>query len=397
VSPDLSVPELISHKIERDNMEDPFYVIDLAHVESQLKKWRSLLPRVFPYYAIKCNPDPMIVEFLASLGANFDCASITEIDQVLSYGVDPSHIIFANPCKAPKQIRLAHERGVNLATFDNSDELLKIKQYNPECKVVLRIVTDDSSSRCRFSTKFGASSKNVPTLLLLAQSLGLDVVGVSFHVGSGCASAKSFSDAVISAKKVFDIAESFGISMTLLDLGGGFPGVDREDGVLFTDIAAELRQALDTYFPESSGVHIIAEPGRYFVAGAHALAVSVYARRNNMADRNQDEENLSEPEFLYYVTDGVYGSFNCLIFDHAQPKPEFLNKPADDNLYTSTIFGPTCDSIDCIAKNIMLPKLEVGDWIYFDHMGAYTISASTEFNGFKRPFLWYIYSSASKS
>jgi len=395
--PSITIPELISQRIERDHVEEPFYVVNLAHIEQQLKKWHSQLPRVQPYYAVKCNPDPMIVELLASLGANFDCASVTEIDQVLSYSVDPSRIIFANPCKAPKQIRIAHERGVNLTTFDNSDELLKIKQHNPEAKVVLRIVTDDSHSVCRFSSKFGAQLKHVPSLLLLAQSLGLDVVGVSFHVGSGCMCAKSFSDAIINAKKVFDIAESYGISMTLLDLGGGFPGVDRSNGgVVFSDIAAEIHRCLDEQFPESTGVKVIAEPGRYFVAGSHTLAVQVYARRNNVQEENFDKSK--EPEFLYYVTDGVYGSFNCIIYDHAEVDPILLNPHGDnEQKHTCTIFGPTCDSMDCIAKNIDLPQLEVGDWLFFKDMGAYTTSASTEFNGFKRPFLWYIYSGSCKS
>jgi len=275
---------------------------------------------------------------------------------------------------------------VEMMTFDNADELRKIADCFPESKLVLRIITDDSHSICKFSSKFGAPLSECPRLLRLAKALGLDIIGVSFHVGSGCRDPRAFAAAVRSAYTVFEDGRSLGMNMTLLDLGGGFPGVDDEE-LSFADIATQLRPVLDELFPEDSGVKIIAEPGRYMVAESHTLAVNVFSRRVTTVECGDGEE--AEKTFLYYINDGVYQSFNCILFDHYEPTPLVL-APKNTKMHRSTLFGPTCDSMDCIGKNIMLPELEVGDWLYFRNMGAYTAAAASTFNGFKAPTIYYI-------
>jgi len=104
---------------------------------------------------------------------------------VLGLGVAPSRIIYAQPCKTKSYLRHARKVGVTLMTFDNSDELRKIKDCYPEAELVLRILTDDSTSLCRLSAKYGASLHDAKDLLRLAKDLELNIVGVSFHVGSG--------------------------------------------------------------------------------------------------------------------------------------------------------------------------------------------------------------------
>lgn len=89
--------------------------------------WRAALPRVVPFYAIKCNPEPGMVRLLAALGAGFDCASLGEVKQVLDAGVPASRIIFAHPCKRPCDIHFARDAGVNLTTFDTESELTKVR------------------------------------------------------------------------------------------------------------------------------------------------------------------------------------------------------------------------------------------------------------------------------
>jgi len=249
--------------------------------------------------------------------------------------------------------------------------------------VVLRIITDDSNSVCRFSTKFGAPLLQVPGLLALAKELDLNLVGVSFHVGSGCMSVLSFEAAIRSAHLVFQMAERLDMKLTLLDIGGGWPGTDH-DSVSFPEIADHIRPILDELFPDTQ---LIAEPGRFFVAESHTLAVNVFAKREVPA--TADEERRC----LYYVNDGVYQSFNCIFFDHVHPSPLVLNLCGRLEAVKCTIFGPTCDSMDCIAKDIYLPELEVGEWLYFRHMGAYTTAAASPFNGFKaQPNTFYVQS-----
>lgn len=370
-----TVEEIIEGKINTEDgfeKEEALYIIDLGVVLKKYKQWVKYLPRVKPFYAIKCNPNPAIVRTLASLGVNFDCASKQEIQQILGSGISASRIIYANPTKMKSHISFAKGVGVDLMTFDNMAELEKISECFPDSRMVLRIITDDSNSVCKFSTKFGAPMDQTYNLLKRAKELCINVVGVSFHVGSGCMSTKSFVAAIQSAHKVFQQGEELGFSFNILDLGGGWPGTD-DDGICFTEIADCIRPVLDEYF--SPEVNIIAEPGRYFAAECHTLAVNVFAKRSM-----PDEDGK---KFLYYINDGVYQSFNCIFFDHVHPKPLVFKQNGRTEQFKCTIFGPTCDSMDCIAKDIMMPELEVGEWLYFKNMGAYTTAAASPFNGFK--------------
>jgi ornithine decarboxylase len=167
-----------------------------------LQAWCAAMPRVVPFYAIKCNPDPGMVRLLAALGAGFDCASLGEVQQVLDLGVSPSRIIFAHPCKRPCDIRYAREHGVGLTTFDTESELVKIANFFPGFKCVLRIRADDPEARVPLGLKYGANPEEAPKLLATAQRLGLDVVGVSFHVGSACKNLAAYSSAIEKAREV---------------------------------------------------------------------------------------------------------------------------------------------------------------------------------------------------
>src|SRR6218665_2868421 len=186
-------------------------------------------------------------------------------------GVKPKDIIYANPCKTKSFITHAASVGVNRMTFDNELELLKISKLHPNAKMVIRIKVDDSHSVCKFSIKFGADLDNVPKLLRLAKELGVDVIGVSFHVGSGCESAESWDLAIQNAKTVFGIAKDIGFDFNLLDIGGGYPGT-KEGHVEIEDIFRVINRSIEVYFPQFlpdgslNPVEIIAEPGRYYVS-----------------------------------------------------------------------------------------------------------------------------------
>lgn len=133
---------------------------------------------------MKCNTDPTLLKLLSDLGTGFDCASIEELRSVLSLGVDPSRIVFANPCKTASSLVFARRVGVMHTTFDNLDELDTIKAYHPDAELVLRIFASDSDALIDFGEKFGASIESTPLLLRRARELNLTVTGVSFHVGT---------------------------------------------------------------------------------------------------------------------------------------------------------------------------------------------------------------------
>lgn len=392
-----SARDIVEQKINESMTDDrdAFYVCDLGDVVKKHLRWLRALPRVTPFYAVKCNDSRAVVMTLASLGSGFDCASKTEIQMVQSLGVDASRIIYANPCKQVSQIKYASAHGIQMMTFDSEVELMKVARYHANAKLVLRIATDDSKAVCRLSVKFGAPLKSCRGLLERAKELGLDVIGVSFHVGSGCTDAKTYAQSIADARCVFHMGDEVGFNMDLLDIGGGFPGSDNTE-LKFEEITAVLNPALDKYFPADSGVKIIAEPGRFYVASAFTLVVNIIAKKVIMDEESssdEEDEGTSDRTLMYYVNDGVYGSFNCILFDHAHCLPTLHKKPKpDEAMYPCSIWGPTCDGLDRIVEQCNLPDLQVGDWLVFEAMGAYTMAASSTFNGFQRPDIHYVMS-----
>ena len=376
--------DIINDYLENNQSEKAFYLIDLGQITASYTNWINLLPNVIPYYAVKCNPNPVLLEALASLGANFDCASENEIKSIIEITKDPSRIIFANPCKMSSQIRYARANDVDLMTFDCEEELYKIKLYHPYAKIVLRLAVDDSKSLCKFNKKFGCKLDQVCELLTIAKTLKLNVVGFSFHVGSGCSSATSFYEAIRDCKSATDIANDLGINISIIDLGGGFPGLDMN--VKFEDIAEQINNGIKDFFEkelESKSIEFIAEPGRYFAQKSHTLVLNVIGKK-----RCKDEDGTDI--IAYYLNDGVYQSFNCIYFDHAKPVILPFNE-RDGKLHKSYLWGESCDSIDLISDNIMLPELTIGEWLYVENFGSYTIASGSEFNGFKPPMNKYIF------
>eukprot|EP00961_Rhodomonas_salina_P166124 2238587-Rhodomonas_salina.1 len=395
-----------------------------------------MLPRVTPFYAVKCNGDDVISKILARSGCGFDCASKAEIEYALSLGVPADKIIYANPCKQASMLRFARAHNVRLMTADNVEELHKIALVFPEAKIVMRIAVDDSKSLCRFNSKFGAPEHEWDSLLRTCVSLGLNMVGVSFHVGSGCGEVQPFADAVASARDAFEAAKAYGFAPYLLDCGGGWPGSD-SGAFTFADVAMAISAAIEKHFPASEGVEVMAEPGRYMVCASHTYAVSVIAKRqlsvcqlvdtadieafgarpnrDEDAEDNKDDSTDSEaednkdhpeemnisavdehgkaPQVALYVSDGTYGSFNCVVFDHAELQPHVLNAKKGNQLTVPTkLFGPTCDSIDVVMGCTRLPEMRVGDWLYFSDMGAYTRCAASRFNGQGEHTVHYVWS-----
>ncbi|GFS28179.1 ornithine decarboxylase 1 [Nephila pilipes] len=364
--------------------EEPFYVVDVDDVVLKWKEWKKAMPRVEPFYAVKCNPDLVLLHVLAALGVNFDCSTKKEIETVLNVGVQPSRIIYANTCKGLSHLKYADSVGVDLMTFDNESELHKIKKTFPDARLVLRIKVDDSGSILKLSLKFGCDLDEVPSLLDAAKDLHLNVVGISFHVGCNCQNPLAFHKAIENAKNVFGLARDRGFIMNVLDIGGGFPG-HRDHAIAFPEFASAINDALDIHFPPGCGVKILAEPGRYFMTSAFTLLTNVIGKREVPISK------INGASTLYTINEGVYGAFNNLIYHNTKWKPTPLVDSAD-KLKVSVIWGPTCDSVDQVAKNCVLPDMKVGDWIAFENIGSYTSACASNFNGFAKTSTKYLIS-----
>jgi ornithine decarboxylase len=214
-------------------------------------------------------------------------------------------------------------------------------------------------------------------------------------------------DAISRARGVFDMGREAGYTFTLLDIGGGF------EDALFEQAAEVIRMSLQQDFPDRSNLKIIAEPGRFYVSKAFKLAVNIIARRapplspatsfsGDIASSSDQPAIMCESSLLRiiaspddpvqidYISDGVYGAFNCILFDHQVVQPYVLFMKGSfhvadgEDIEICSVWGPTCDSIDCVSQKTALPcGLRVGDWLGFDNMGAYTICAASQFNGFE--------------
>jgi ornithine decarboxylase len=370
-----SVPHFIHSRVQNKLETGSFLVTNLAPIVAQFDQWKAELPMVEPFYAVKCNPDPTILRLLASLGCNFDCATMGEIDLVLNglgdqsfakRGIASTSIVYANPAKMEHMVQFAMDNSVRMTVFDGEDELHKIAGLGGQSKMdlLLRLTTDDKASICRFSKKFGCPVDEAPKLLRVAKSLGLRVVGVSFHVGSGCGDSDAYTTALSHARRVFDAAESLGMEpMTVVDLGGGFPGDTGGYGgpgmPTFQQLASAIRAGIAAFGDDlgrpADAIRFIAEPGRYFVSASTTISTKVYARKGG----DNDYQAL-------YVDDGVYGSFNNVVYDHALPVPLRLESviartsqsDSDDDtaarmaaiasldIIPTAVFGPTCDGLD---------------------------------------------------
>ncbi|MCL6465994.1 MAG: type III PLP-dependent enzyme [candidate division WOR-3 bacterium] len=343
----------------------PLFIISRTLLLAQLSRFRKLLPRVEPFYAVKANPNPEVIKLLARHGCGFDVASEPEMELVLGAGVEPERLIFANTIKRTGAIQFARHRRVNLMTFDSEYELTKIARYAPGARVLVRIKVPNVGSVVELSLKFGAEPSDAVPFLLKARKLGLEPVGIAFHVGSQCTYGNNYLEALELAKIILAEAAQKELKLTIIDIGGGFPirHFDSDED-WFAEMAPALNLELARLFaPE---IRIIAEPGRTLIGPAAILVMSVIGKsiRNN--------------KHWYYLDDGVYGALSGTIFDHCKYQFEAFKRGPTQ---LTTLAGPTCDSLDIISPAEELPELELGDLVFARNIGAYSITHATSFNG----------------
>jgi len=354
----------------------PLFVIDHDELRSNYAMFKKHLPRVQAYYAVKANPDPAIVKTLFDAGASFDVASMAEfmvVYDIIKEMPDKERqewiwdkIVYANPIKANETL-MELDIYKPLLTFDNREEIAKIKQYAPHSGLMLRLRVPNTGAMVELSSKFGAGPGEAVDLILEAVGNGLAVEGLSFHVGSQTTNFENFVQALNLAAHIFKEARERGYDkMNLLDIGGGFPAPYDDSVKPFSELAKKINAELDRLFPPE--IEILAEPGRFMIATAGTSVSKIIGKA------------LRDGKLCYYINDGVYHTFSGIIFDHCQYHLEsFKTGPTQ----ICTVFGPTCDALDTISMAEELPfNLERGDLLYSRNIGAYSGASSTHFNGF---------------
>jgi len=339
-----------------------FYALSSARLNSQVMTWKSHLPKVKPYYAVKCNPEPKLIEWLSNSDVGFDCASAREIE-IVKNTLKTADIIFANPCKKREDILYAKELNIETTVVDSKEEVEKLAVCGWKGDSLIRIIVNDSGSKMPFSSKFGTPLTQATEIYEFAKEKGQKISGISFHVGSGCETPSQYSDAILDASKLLLKWNKTGI----IDIGGGF------ENDSFAAAAKEIVSARG-YIP--SNTTLIAEPGRFFASNCQDLFVKVIGKK----------PIHNKFGFRYTLDESLYGQFSCIPFDQAKPK--WIRVQMDDSVrrkVPTVLYGRTCDSLDMIAKADEAEELMEGDWLWFPNMGAYTTVTSTEFNGFPKP------------
>ncbi|KAH8417182.1 hypothetical protein KR222_005887, partial [Zaprionus bogoriensis] len=371
---ELNVPEA-AERFELLDCDEGINICDLSSVERMFRLWQKNLPRIKPFYAVKCNNDPQIVQTLATLGTGFDCASKAELKQIFDLGVTPDRIIYANPCRTVRDMKYAQENDVIRLTVDNEFEIYKIHKYYPKANLVVRFRCDAKKAEYPLGAKFGCDPKvEAPALMLLANALCLSVIGTSFHVGSGCMDNNAHGQGIEKASFLFKFSKVLGFDMHLLDIGGGFQGCNDED---FEKTSEVINSQLNLHFADDA-VQIISEPGQFFVAAACTIVCKIHAKREirDAAGRLKT--------IMYYLNDGVFGSLSLVVYGQTVAIRHYLDANKALTTFNSTIWGPTCDATDKICDSVQLPNLNAGDLIGFPELGAYSIVLGTSFNGFTR-------------
>jgi ornithine decarboxylase len=473
-----------------DALDDGFMICDLQVIQNKLDAWLGLFSRVKPYFALKCNPDVQVAQVLGSNTgqAGFDCASLSELRLAQDVtdtttttdtatatatrgksllGVE--HVVYANPQRAEQdlQVALDEEMGVRALTFDGAEELhkihaawqaLKLKQLvdsdsaassssttststsTTPLQLILRILVPDLHSSVPLGEKFGAPLTHIQELAELAQELNLQIIGISFHCGSGCHDPDAYSQALRLARHAMDQVDQVQSStMTtkttsssfpkcwLLDMGGGYPGWDGAGGDVgrfsgrsssssstslsrtnhhgnpeeiqesAADIAKVVVPILDNLFPSDQYTRI-SEPGRYFVEAAFMLASRIYKVRTD------EKTGLCH----YTIGHGVQGVFKDVVLcgesfvpiplrhsmvleeekkDAVQEEANNTTQQQQQQLKSSVVRGPSGEDYDIVCGDCQLPELQVGDWLLFDRMGAYTLSIASRTG---RPIIRYV-------
>jgi ornithine decarboxylase len=347
----------------------PLLLLDCDRVRQQYRNLCSALPGVEHYYAIKSLPHPDLLATLAAEGAAFDVASSGELELLRNLHFTPRRTIHTHPIKRDRDIRAALRFGCTSFVVDNIDELSKFVPYRHRVGLLLRIGFQNRGAVVDLARKFGCALEDVELLLQEAQRLGIHIKGLSFHVGSQCATPDAHVEAIRACGRIiqrYDL-ELGGHPLGILDIGGGFPVPYAGGPDDIENFCAPIREAI-AELPH--GISVIAEPGRYISAPAMTSVSSVMgrARRN---DRT-----------WYYLDDGVYGSFSGRIYDHASYPLEIFSD--SDRREPCVLAGPTCDSIDVLAEDVELPQMEIGDLVVGHLMGAYTMATATDFNSFDK-------------
>ena len=360
------VPQLIRHSAP----DYPVHCFSPTDLQERVQLFMQNFPGQVGF-AVKSNGEALIVEHLVKAGVNFfDAASLKEIALVRSFDAN-ARILYDNPIKSRHEIEKAYfNYGVRSFAIDDEIELEKIRSLigrDKSVQVSVRFKIKGCYAAQDLNTKFGASPAQASALLQKVEQAGYQAA-LTFHPGSQCYTPSAYKDFIYAAAM---IAETAGVRINMLNVGGGFPA-----NYLNSEIPplAEYFSAIDEQFNRyfsKQECELVCEPGRALVASSGSLLCRVKHRRHD--------------DKVIFINDGIYGGFmEQLVAYFKLPLKVYRNsKLLLDTAEDFLVYGPTCDPSDCFQEKIQLPaSIQEGDWIEFGLTGAYGSATSTHFNGY---------------
>ncbi|MCP5244714.1 MAG: type III PLP-dependent enzyme [Burkholderiales bacterium] len=350
----------------------PFLLVDSTIIRQKTRRFMTALPRVRPHYAVKANPDHRVLRTLIEEGAGFEIASIAELDLLLELGVPAAEIFYSNPIKSRAYLNYAAAKGVEWYVLDSVEELQKIVSIKPDAKLYLRIDTPNIGSDWPLAGKFGTLFADIAQIIEEAVRLKADLAGVTFHVGSQCRNPQNWRVGIERAIKVFAEMREAGLNPRLLNIGGGYP-VRHLKPIPSIEVIAEVINEAIAELPDE--IQIIAEPGRYLVSDSAYFVCQVVGTATRNGKR-----------WMYWDA-GMFGG----MIEVTEGLNYAIVTDRTGNCVPWSVAGPTCDSVDILMHDIMLPAdIQEGDLIYIPNTGAYTSAYASNFNGFPLPDVFVI-------
>lgn len=354
----------------------PTLFIDFSMIRDAYRRFEVAFPGAAIDYAVKANANIAIMSTMVNMGGGLEIASLAELERALAAGATGDEIICSNPIKSPAFITRMQTEGVYAMTVDSTDEVEKVARYAPGMRVYVRLAVDNTGSVLPLAGKFGVDGDTALALFDQARELGLQPIGISFHVGSQCLNVMNWVNAIKASGEVWRAAEARGHHMHFLDIGGGFPAGNYLDASIPTieEVGVAVMDAVERFIPKAPDFLLVLEPGRGMVGESGRLTASVMGK----ALRGGDQSWL-------YLDVGVFNG----LMETYEGFPPVVSLIADDAatrpMRVYTLAGPSCDSCDVVARNIELPEIHIGDRLAFYNTGAYTNEYAAAFNGFPIP------------
>jgi ornithine decarboxylase len=365
--PEVSLDFETVRQAARQKYTRPFLILDTRIVREKTRRFRAAMPRVRPHYAVKANPDRRVLKVLAQEGAGFEIASVAELDALLALGVPAAEVFYSNPVKSRDSIAYAAAKGVEWYVIDSLDELRRVHEVKPDAKQYVRIAAPNIGSDWPLSGKFGAGVSDTREIVVTAAKCGIDLAGVTFHVGSQCRNPENWRVGIEKARSVFDSMSKAGLKPRMLDIGGGFP-VRHVKPIPSVEVIGEVVNQGLRAFPDE--VQVIGEPGRYLVSDAGYFVCQVLCTATRAGKR------------WMHLDAGLFGG----VIETAEGLKYKIRTERSGPDVPWNVAGPTCDSVDVILREDPMPSdLQEGDFLYFRNAGAYTTAYASRFNGFPLP------------